>query len=378
MNRVVITGYGVVTAVGAGKQALVDALLTNRSGVAPVTSFDTSGCRCKSAAEVPLDASPWVSRADTFLAMAADEALADAALDPAEKVLRVFQGTAHGRLDRWLVTDRPCEALPANLGDSTWQRVARRAEITTVTTACVASTYAAGLAINAIRQGEVELALVAGAEGFSRYLFHGFESLRSLTSSHCRPFDRRRDGLVLGEGAAVLVLESEQAARRRGARIRAELGGFGAAADANHLTAPDPSGKGVMAALSRALTDAGVVTTVDYINLHGTGTVHNDRMEINAIKRLFGADAGAIQLSSTKAVTGHTSGAAGAVELAICLGAIEYGFIPSTLGLGEPDPMCHGLDFVVDGPKSQRCDVIATVNSAFGGNNAALILRRYS
>lgn len=377
MRRVVITGYGIVCALGQSKDSLVDALANGRTGVTPVTLFNTDRCRCHSAAEVGSSGVETLSRTGEFLALAAAEALADACLTRDSRHMSVFQGTAHGPLDLWLHGGDACRGQPARLGGTTWKELAEQVSVTTVTNACVASTWAAGLALNAIRRGEVDLALVAGAEGLTDFLFRGFDALRLLTQTRCRPFDRQRDGLVLGEGAAVLVLESEDAARRRGAPIRAEFAGFGAAADANHLTAPDISGKGAAAALTQALNDAGNITEVDYINLHGTGTAHNDRMEVNALKRAFHSDAASIPVSSTKAMTGHTSGAAGAIEMAVCLASLEHDFIPPTVGLEKPDPICIDLNLVRGEARQHRCNIIASINSAFGGNNAALVLRRY-
>jgi len=378
VRRAVITGYGVVSACGRGKHLLANALIEGRSGIAPVTLFDTNGCRCRQAAEVASIGPDILNRAGQFLSLAVDEALADAGLTVDLPHITVFQGTAHGPLDLWEHNADICGALPARLGENTWKKLGGQVSVTTLTSACVASTWATGLALHAIRCGKTDLALVVGAEVLTNFLFRGFDALRLLSSSSCRPFDRQRDGLILGEGAAVLVLESETAARKRGAQIRAELAGFGAASDASHLTAPDVSGKGAAAALSYALKDAGSIDGIDYINMHGTGTLHNDRMEINALKRVFGGDANIIPISSTKSMTGHTSGAAGAIELAVCLAALEQECIPPTIGLDEPDPACKGFDTVAGEARRQRCNTVVNINSGFGGNNAALVLRRYA
>lgn len=378
MNRVVVTGFGVVSALGPDKVALADALATVRGGVGPVSLFDTAGCRCHAAAQAAAVSPGAVSRADAFLALATAEALADAGLAGGWRRLRVFQGTAHGALDCWERGDDPGQGQPVRLGRETWESLAEQVSVTTHVNACVASTWAVGMALAALRRGETDLALVAGAETLSAFLFRGFDALRALTPTCCRPFDQRRDGLVLGEGAAVLVLESEARARHRGAPIRAELAGFGAAADANHLTAPDLSGRGAAAALRRALADARVSGAPDYINLHGTGTPHNDRMELHALHRAFAHAVAAVAVSGTKAMTGHTSGAAGVIELAICLCALDQGLIPATLGLEEPDGACGAVDLVAGEPRRQGCDHLVSINSAFGGNNAAVVLRRWS
>jgi len=375
VKRAVITGYGIVSALGPNKEAVADAIATGRSGVGPVTLFDTTNCHCHTAAQVDIDSGN-ISRAGSFLAQAADEAFADACLSENLTRLSVFQGTAHGALDRWAHGDEPCAGLPTRLGEHLWPTFAEQVSVTTLTNACVASIWAAGLALNAIRRGETQLALVAGAEALTEFLFRGFDALRSLTPTRCKPFDQHRDGLVLGEGAAVLIIEEMEAARRRGAPIRAELVGFGAASDAHHLTAPDVSGKGAATALKLALADAGGVDGIDYINLHGSGTPHNDRMEINALQRAFGKDMALIPLSGTKAMTGHTSGAAGVIELAICLTIQANGLIPHTVGLEQPDAKFPGCDFVSNEPRRKHCRTLVSTNSAFGGNNAAVVLRK--
>jgi 3-oxoacyl-[acyl-carrier-protein] synthase II len=380
MKRALITGVGVVTALGAGRSRLSAALSAGRTGIAPVTRFDTADCRGQIAAEVP---GSWSGgRAEAFLHSALAEALTDAGLPDSDRwdlpPPLVVQGTAHGSLDLWLDDPEDCAGLPAQLGAGLWRRLGGGCEVATITSACVASTCAAGLALAAIRRGATERVLVAGGECLTSLLFRGFDSLRSLSRHGCRPFDRHRDGLVLGEGAAVLVVEEAQTARRRGAPVHAELAGFGAAADAHHLTAPDLSGKGAATALRSALADAALRAPPDYVNAHGTATVPNDRMEANALARAFGSDLGRIPISGTKAFTGHASGAAGVIELAICLDVLAAGRIPPTLGLEEPDPCTAGHDLVHGDPRERDCAAVVSINSAFGGNNAAVVLRRCS
>lgn len=382
MHRAVITGFGVVSAVGLGKKPLSEALQTGRSGVSQLTLFDTQGCRCHSGAIVPA-ATPSIdeigrSRTEILLTHATAEALADAGFTAGWSRLRIFQGTAHGPLDLWESAINPCAAHPHKLGASLWSSLAERVDITTTTNACVASTWALGLALGAIRRGETDLVLVAGVECLTKFLFCGFDSLRSLTSTQCRPFDRRRDGLVLGEGAAVIVLESATAAIRRQAPIKAELLGFGAASDVHHLTSPDPSGRGLAGALKRVMKDADLKAVPDYINLHGTGTIQNDRMEIAALRRTLGPAAEKIAISGTKAVTGHTSGAAGVIETVICLCLLAEKFIPATVGLEIPDSTFGSMNFIMNDPRPFYGKVLMSLNSAFGGNNAAIVLRSWS
>ena len=233
-----------------------------------------------------------------------------------------------------------------------------------------------------IRYGQIERAVVGGVDTvFSRDVFRSWCSLGALSRENerpkkaCKPFGQNRDGTLLGEGAAMLVLESETAARRRGARVYAEVAGYGFSSDAHHLT--QPQAKGMATAVRNALTDARVnVDEVDYINAHGTGTAVNDAMETEAIKRVFGEQAYSVPMSGIKPAVGHTLAASGAIEFLTCVLAIQNGRLPPTLNYEEPDPACD-LDYVVEGAREQNVRLCLSNSFAFGGSNVTLIAKRY-
>jgi 3-oxoacyl-[acyl-carrier-protein] synthase II len=246
----------------------------------------------------------------------------------------------------------------------------------TVSTACSSGANALGIASDWIRQGRAAAVLCGGTDSLCRMTYSGFNALQALDARPCRPFDVDRAGLSLGEGAAMMVLEDEAHARRRGARVLGELVGYGVSGDAHHLTQPRPDGAGAVLAMRRALENAAVnADEIDYINAHGTGTPLNDVIETRAVKALFGGRAYRIPISSTKSAIGHTLGAAGALEAVASLLALRAGFVPPTVTLENPDPECD-LDYV---PKRARAAELRTVLSnsyGFGGNNTSLVLRR--
>ena len=245
----------------------------------------------------------------------------------------------------------------------------------TVSTACSSGANALGIAADWIRCGRAEVVLCGGTDSLCRMTYTGFNVLQALDREPCRPFDKRRAGLTLGEGAAVFIFEDWQRARRRGARILGEFVSYGVSADAHHLTQPRPDGAGAVRATQRALREGRVaIEEIDYINAHGTGTPLNDVVETRAIKAVFGAHAYRIPVTSTKSMVGHCLGAAGAIEALASLLAIRHGFVPPTATLEEPDPECD-LDYV---PKASRSKILRTALSnsyGFGGNNTSLIVR---
>jgi len=258
--------------------------------------------------------------------------------------------------------------------------VARRLDVrgprTTIMTACSSSATAIGYAADRVRLGHVDVALAGGAEGLCRLTYAGFSSLRATSPEPCRPFDAERKGLSLGEGAAILVLESYEHARARGAEILALVAGYGVSADAYHMTAPHPEGDGAARAMRAALADAGLdPSQVDYVNAHGTGTTHNDAAESAAVRRVLGAHAERTPLSSIKSMLGHTLGAAGAIEAVASVLAIARGFIPPTVNLRTPDP-AFGLDYVPNTARNQPVSVVLSNSFAFGGNNTTLAFKR--
>jgi 3-oxoacyl-[acyl-carrier-protein] synthase II len=400
-RRVGITGFGVVSALGGSARETWDGLLEGRIGIRPITLFDTSGDRTHTAAQaVAFDADRHLqakdrgraSRGDRMGLMAALEAVGDAGLhgtriDPsragvvlggggggllqAEDYLRAASGPRR---------PRPSSALgffPATTADRIASRLGYRGTATTIMNACSSATIAIGLGAGLVASGELDLVLAGGVETLSRTTFAGFNALRLVDPDPCRPFDRRRRGMSLGECAALMVLEGTKAARARGARIYAEVAGCGMSADAHHMTAPDPSGDGLARSMKAALASAGVAPgEVDHINAHGTGTEQSDPAETRAIKTVFGERAFRIPVVSIKGMVGHCLGAAGAIEAFATAMAIHHGVLPPTAGLASPDPECD-LDYVPGRARRAEIRVAISNSTAFGGNNGTIVLRRH-
>ncbi len=402
-RRVAITGLGAVSAIGAGAEETWAAMREGRCGIRPVTLFDTSGLPTRNAAEVPrvpsapgLDRSlrKRATRADLFALAAAEEALRDAgidapALDPSRAGVALGAGAGgmleteqywFARIERGIARARLSRAwgfFPCTATDLLAARFGFEGYTTTIMTACSSSTLAIGLAGDAIRSGAADIVLAGGAEALCLLTFSGFCALRAVDPERCRPFDRERQGMSLGEGAGILVLEELERARRRGARIHAEWSGYGAACDAHHVTAPDPTGDGAARTMRAALSDARVpAEEIDYISAHGTATPYNDEVETRAIHEVFGARAREVPISSVKSMVGHCLGAAGALEAVALVQTVRDGILPPTIGYETPDPACD-LDCVPN--VARRKDVRAALSNsfAFGGNNGAIVIRRF-
>jgi len=402
-RRVVVTGLGLVTSIGSDVATFWEALLAGRSGIRPVGSFDTKDYSVHIGGEV-MDFTPdgvesridltRVGRASQFAIAAATHALKDAGIDP-ERLdptrAGVSMGTTSGEprevetytdmllkgdlsaIGPELVTRYPCGSIPASMAAA----LGFAGPNTMIPTACAAGNYAAANAMEYLRSGAADLMLAGGSDSFSRITYTGFARLGAIAPERCQPFDLNRKGMVPGEGAAVLVLEPADLAERRGARIYAELVGYGLSCDAHHMTASHPEGEGAARAMLSALKDAGLAPgEVDYISAHGTGTPTNDRLETLSIKRVFGEAAPKIPISSAKSMLGHTMGAASAIETAICALAIERGRVPPTINYETKDPDCD-LDYVPNHARDHRVNVAMNNAYAFGGNNASLILKRY-
>ncbi len=403
MHRVVITGVGLFTPVGSGKDPFWKALLAGASGIAPVRSFDTSQFPVHLGGEVDgfqpqkyfrrRDPSE-MGRASQLAVAAARQAVEDSALDLDSYDrcrLGVSMGTTSGEplfveqyndvrheegleaVPREAFSRYPCHLIPAHLA----AEMDLQGPCRMIPTACAAGNYAIGNAFDLIRTGRADLMLAGGADAFSRIPYMGFARLGAIAPERCQPFDKNRKGMIPGEGAAVVVLEPLQAALSRGARIYAEVKGYGLSCDSHHMTAAHPEGDGAVAVMSQALQQSGLEPDdVDYISAHGTGTPTNDRVESLAIRRLFGSRAGRLPVSSIKSMIGHTMGAASAIEAVTCALAIDTGFIPPTINYEEPDPEC-GLDCVPN--RFRKADPRVCLNNAhaFGGNNASLCLARY-
>jgi len=409
-NRVVITGMGAVTPLGLNRGAFWNGLVEGKSGVGPVTRFDAAQLKTRIAAELKgFDAtqlldSKLAKRTDPFTQyaiIASNEAVAHSGLDLKEhngERIGVIIGSGIGGTTTWeaqhraLIERGPDRVspffVPMMIADMASGQVsmvlgARGANYATVS-ACASGAHAIGDALQLVRAGEVDAIVAGGSEApVTPLAMAGFCSLRAMSTRNdepqraSRPFDRDRDGFVIGEGAGVLVVESESHARARGAEILAELAGYGASADAHHITEPAPEGEGAARAMRLALASAGLrPEEVQYINAHGTSTDLNDKCETQAIKTVFGDHAKKVMVSSTKSMTGHLLGAAGAIELVASVFTIMNGVIPPTMNYENPDPECD-LDYVPNRARRAQVDVVLSNSFGFGGHNVSLVLRRY-
>ncbi len=409
-RRVVITGLGAVTPVGNDVPTMWRNLLAGQSGAGPITLFDATAFKTRFACEVKdFDAGALIGKKDarrmdrfTQLAVvAAQQALHDSALVVnADNTARIGVtigsgiggiGTMEAEL-RQLVAKGPDRVspflVPMMLPDTAAGQVAiqfgLRGPNMAIVTACASGNNAIGEAAECIRRGAADVMVTGGAEaGITPLAVAGFNSMTAISTRNdapeiaSRPFDKARDGFVIGEGAGLLVIEGLEHAQARGAQIYGEILGYGATADAYHITAPEENGAGAVRAMQAALQQAGLQPDqIDYINAHGTSTPLNDKSETQAIKTVFGAAAYRIPISSTKSMTGHLLGAGGAVEAVICARVLTDALIPPTINYEQPDPACD-LDYV---PNTARAAMIKTIMSnsfGFGGHNAVLIFGRY-
>ncbi|MFL5836171.1 MAG: beta-ketoacyl-[acyl-carrier-protein] synthase family protein [Solirubrobacteraceae bacterium] len=387
-RSVVITGRGAVTSIGEGADAFLDALYERRSGIAdglgPCADFDPEAAMTAKQARR-------ADRFTQFAVVAADQACVEAGLpDGIEpERLGVLIGTGIGGLEtlerecrNWIERgDRGVSPLmvtmmmPNAAAGAIAMRMGARGPGFSVASACATGAHAIGEAARMVARGEADVVIAGGTEaGLNGLTVAAFKSLGALSKAGVsRPFDARRDGFVMGEGAGALILEAEEHARARGAEIRGRVAGYGASNDAFHITEPDREGRGATAAMRSALKDAGAQPgDVGYINAHGTSTPYNDKVETIALHSVF--NGGAPPVSSTKSAIGHLLGAAGAVEAVAALGAIERGLLPPTINYEEPDPECD-LDYVPDGPREAPGLELALSNSfGFGGQNACLAI----
>ncbi len=409
-RRVVITGLGVVSPLGTGVELFWSGLLAGRSGVRRVTRFDASDLPCQIAGEVPdfapeehLGCFPVKERRHMpltaqYALAAAYEAWSDAGLashPPDPERVGVVAGTAIGGLD---VVDRglavlrsrgyrrvPPLTLPLALPNVPAYAVSRAlgllGPMLAVSTACATGTQAIGEAVEIIRRGQADVMVAGGADAhIADYALGGFAAMRALPVHYntsperaSRPFDAHREGFVFAEGAAFVVLEALDHALKRGAHIYAEVLGYGAAADAHHIAAPDPMGQGAQRAMRKALADAALQpTAVDYINAHGTSTRLNDAIETRAIKAVFGDHAYRLAVSSIKSMIGHAMGAAGALEAVACALTLHEGWLPPTINYEAPDPVCD-LDYVPNQARQQVVRVALSNSFGLGGQNACLV-----
>jgi 3-oxoacyl-(acyl-carrier-protein) synthase len=388
MNRdggpgVVVTGLGILSAVGRGAEATVDALREGRSGLGPLTRFASARCGDLPVAEVSLRELEAEGPRTVALGRAAlTDALASAGLDrSALREAGLAVGTTVGGMPESevaladLLENRAASEAVwlrhecAYLTDTLADEFGLEGPAHTVSTACSSGAEAIATAASLLRAGEAELMVAGGVDAICRLTLNGFASLLIVDPDGCRPFDRRRSGMSLGEGAAFLVLETDAHALARRARPLARLAGSGNTCDAYHPTAPEPQGSGAEQAMRRALAAAGLEPgVVDYVNAHGTGTEDNDRAEGRALRRLFGAEGP--PFSSTKRVFGHTLGAAGAIEAVVSILAMTRGFLPGTPGFGKADPECRVVPLARSRPAQPA--VVLSNSFGFGGNNTVL------
>ena len=396
----VITGCGSVSPLGIGVPALWDGLLAGRSGLAPIRSFDTAGYSHAIAGEVKnfepervlsSDEIHRLDRVSQYALVAAREALSEAAIDlrhvDRARVGVILATTLGGMLIGEAYQRRRQEGQvfdARRLFDFPYYVVATRlareltvqGPVVSPSIACASGTHAVGLALEFIRRRQGDVFIVGGAEAICEFVVSGFNCLRTTTAEMARPFDARRNGLAIGEGAAVLVVEEASHAHARGVRTDVEIAGTGLSGDAVHMTAPARDGAGAARAMRGALADAACVPqAVEFISAHGTGTAYNDAMEVAAIAAVFGEAAGAIPVNSIKGAIGHTLGAAGTFEAIMSVRILREGLIPPTVGCEQLDPACP-LDIVRGEPRRSEVKTILSTSSAFAGNNAAIVLRR--
>jgi len=399
-RRIAITGLGIVSPAGQGLAQFDAALRMGRSGIRVNRWHDTQGARSQLVGQVdpfelPADdsglARRHLSRADQFALAAAREAWEHAQLPQAlggHDRFGVVLGSGGGVANTEAYVAHTIRALPQrpsrllamspdNAGSAIAWHFGLHGPRSSIMTACSSGATAIGFAADFIQTGFADAMLAGGTESLSHVTFTGFNALGALATGMNRPFDRRRDGIVLGEGSAVLVLESFEHATARGARILAELVGYGITSDANHITAPHPEGDGMARAIDMALRRSGVsAEQIGYINAHGTGTELNDRSETVAIKRAFGERAYRTPVSSIKPLIGHTLSAAGAIESVATILGLRGQYLPPTLNLDEADPACD-LDYVPHAARGARYEYAMKNSLAFGGNNTSLIFKRH-
>ncbi|WP_461206996.1 beta-ketoacyl-ACP synthase II [Clostridium sp. DL1XJH146] len=409
-NRVVITGMGAITPIGNDVETAWNNIKNGICGVNEIKAFDATDFKAKLAAEVKgFDPSKCMDKKEAkrmdrfsqFGIVAADEAVKDAGIDihniDSER-FGVIVGSGIGGISTIEEQHKKLEEkgprrvspflIPMIIGNMAAGNIAIRFNAkgicTSITTACATGTHSIGEAFHKVRNGEADAIIAGGAEASITPLsVAGFCSLTALSGSTdpsraSIPFDKERDGFVMGEGAGIVIVESLQHAKQRGAKIYAEIVGYGATCDAYHMTSPSPGGEGGARAIQMAMKDAKIKEEdISYINAHGTSTPYNDKFETAAIKTVFGEKAYDIPVSSTKSMTGHLLGAAGAVEAIICAKGLEEGFIPATVGYKEKDEECD-LDYVPNIGRKVDIEYALSNSLGFGGHNATIILKKWN
>jgi 3-oxoacyl-[acyl-carrier-protein] synthase II len=409
-RRVVVTGLGLITPLGTGIQKTWEAICKGSSGIDRITSFDASEYTAQMAGEVK-DFNPEdfierkeIKKMDIFIqyalgagTMAIESAGLKISEDNADRVGVVVGAGIGGinTIERYhsvllesgqrRISPFFIPMLITNLAAGQISiRFGARGPNSCVTTACAAGSHAIGDSFKIIQRGDADAMIAGGSESaITPLTIAGFANMKALSTRNkapqqaSRPFEVERDGFVIAEGAGIVVLEELESARKRGAKIFAEIVGYGMTADAYHMTAPDPEGRGVVNCMRMALRDAGLEPeAIDYINAHGTSTPYNDKHETAAIKQVFGEHAYKLAVSSTKSMTGHLLGAAGGIEAAFCALALTEGVIPPTINYENPDPECD-LDYVPNRARHAELDTVLSNSFGFGGTNACLVLKKY-
>ena len=408
-RRVVVTGLGAVTPIGNNVETFWNGIKEGKVGIGPITKFDTAEYKVKIAAEVKgfsakehmdFKAAKRMELFSQYAVAAAKEACADAGLEMEKEDpyrVGVIVGSGIGSLAtvekeyEKILEKGPARVNPlmvplmiSNMAAGNVSiHTGAKGKCTSVVTACASGTNSIGDAFRAIQYGDAEVMIAGGTEGaISPVGVAGFTNLTALSTSQdpyraSIPFDKERGGFVIGEGAGVVVLEELEHAKARGARIYAEVVGYGATADAYHITSPIEDGSGAAHAMTDAMKEAGVQPEeIDYINAHGTGTHHNDLFETRAIKAALGDAAKKVKINSTKSMIGHLLGAAGGVEAVVCVKSIEEGFIHQTVGTKETEEELD-LDYCIGGPTRQEVNYAMSNSLGFGGHNAVLLMKKY-
>ena len=400
-RRVVVTGLGVVSSIGIGKDEFWKNLIAGKSGISDIESFDTSDYSVHKGGEVknfdPIEFIPKnrlerMARASQFAIAATKMAFDDAKLnisDYQKKKVAIILGTtmgevgmieevdkhwiAQGEEDIWALT---VSKYPGNvISDNVARFFGFKSISLVIPTACSGGNYAIGHGYDLVERGVIDCAIVGGSDPFSRLAFTGFSRLFAMSPDKCQPFDKNRKGMMLGEGAGILILEDLDSAKKRGVDIYAEPKGYGLNCDANHMTAP--RAESIVKVMERAMKNSNVSKEdIDYISAHGTGTPSNDQAECQAVNTIFEDLIGKVSLSSIKSMLGHTMGAASALEAISCCLAVKYGIIPPTINYETYDSDC-AIDCVPNEAKTKNVKIALNNSLAFGGNNACLAIKKY-
>ncbi|MBO1222970.1 MAG: beta-ketoacyl-[acyl-carrier-protein] synthase family protein [Candidatus Scalindua sediminis] len=402
-KRIVITGVGVISPIGCNKDVFWNALISGVSGASEVKAFDTSDFKVHNGCEVKdfkyedyiSNGSRKVGKGSQFAIAATKLALDDSKIDVKNVDLErvgVSIGTTAGEIqilervnqlryekgddnvDSDLFLKHPCNNIPSNIAIE----FGFEGPNTIISTACAAGNYAIGYACDLIKLGRADIMVAGGTDPFSKVAYVGFSKLNAIAPEVCQPFDKNRKGMLIGEGAGMLVLESMEDALARNANIYAEILGYGLSCDGYHITIPQPDGNGVVSAMRKALKYANIKPEdVQHISAHGTGTVANDKAETISIKKVFGEHSKRLAVISIKSMIGHTMGAASAIEAIACALAVKEDIVPPTINYETKDPECD-LDFVPNVKREMRVNIALNNAYAFGGNNSCLVLKKFT